>query len=112
MTDAARTTRRRLSRRALRAWAWVAGIATFVSPAAALAIQPKPSVAAASATQARRPVVVVRKITRRVIVREPARSAPVRYVYAGGGSGGSGAVASSGSAPAPAPAPATTTGGS
>jgi hypothetical protein len=112
MTDRPRPASRRLSRRALRAWAWIAGLATFASPAAALAMQPKPSVAAAEAARTRRPVIVVRKVTRRVIVREPAASGGIRYVYTGGGSGGSSSGSSSAaSAPVPAPAP-TSTGGS
>lgn len=109
MTESTPAPRRRLSRRALRAWAWVAGAATFASPAAALAVQPKPDVAAAGTHEVRRPVIVVRKVTRRVIVREPATSGGVRYVYTGGGSSASTTVSSGGGS---APAPATTTGGS
>jgi hypothetical protein len=114
MTETANP-RRRLSRRALRAWAWVAGLATFASPAAALAMQPKPAAPAGPSERPHRPVVIHRTVVRRVIVREPAGPSQVRYVYAGGSSGSSGSnVSSVGSAPAPAPAPApaTTTGGS
>jgi uncharacterized membrane protein YgcG len=123
MTEAA-DPRRRLSRRALRAWAWVAGLATFASPAAALAVQPKAEVPETARERPCRQIVIHRTVVRRVIVREPAAPSGVRYVYAGGSSGsiasgsssgwvGSGGSTSSGSGgSAPAPAPATTTGGS
>jgi len=55
-----------------------------------------------------RPVVVVRRITKRVIITQPAQSAGVRYVYASQPSGSSSSSSSSGGAPAPT----TTTSGS
>ncbi len=111
MTDGP-TPRRRLSRPALRAWAWVAGIATFASPAVALGLHPKPASAAAGQAPRPRRVIVVRTITRRVIVERPSRPSGVRYVYTGGGSVGSSSSGGGSSRPASAPAPAGTTGGS
>lgn len=95
--------RPRLSKRALRGWAWIAGAVAFLSPWAALSLSPKPAVSAARTAD--RPVMVVRKITRRIVITDAPRPAPVQYVVAGGGSSSSGGVA------AAAPAP-TTTGGS
>jgi hypothetical protein len=98
-----RARRTRLSKRALRLWAWVAGGLAFLSPWAALALSPKPAAQAAQAPS-ERPVIIVRRITRRVIVRDaPRPSAPqIRYVSSGSSS-------SAGSAVAP---PTTTTSGS
>jgi hypothetical protein len=104
MTD--RAGRRRASKRELRLWAWVAGGLAFAAPWAALASAPKPAAAAVPAGE-RRPAVVVRTITRRVIVTHPRSDAPVRYVAAppdGSSSGGAAAP--------PPPPPATSTGGS
>ncbi len=111
MTEAA-TGRRRLSRGALRAIAWVVGGAAFAAPFASLSVSPKPAVAQAEG-QGRR-VIIVKKITRRVIVRAAPETPQVRYVYVGGGSSSSASSGGSGgpSAPAAAPPPATTTGGS
>lgn len=80
MTDRA-AGRRRASKRELRVWAWVAGAAAFLAPLSALGASPKPAEDAAAAGN--RPVVIVRKITRRVVVRERPSPAPVRYVVAG-----------------------------
>jgi hypothetical protein len=113
MTD--RPARRpRRSRRALRVWAWIAGGLAFLAPWAALGLSPKPAAAEASGGRAQRPVVIVRKITRRVIVKDQPAQQPVQYVYVGGGSAPSGGSTGSGpvAAPAPAPAPTTTTSGS
>jgi hypothetical protein len=104
MTD--RAARRRASNRELRLWAWVAGGLAFTAPWAALAGAPKPASAAAPAGE-RRPVLVVRTITRRVIVTHPRSDAPVRYVPAPPDGSSSGGAA----APPPQP-PATSTGGS
>lgn len=85
--------RRRLSKRALRAWAWVAGIATFATPAAALGAEPKaPS---NDHDGSARPVVIVRTVTRRVIVRERSRPTGIRYVTPAASSGSSSAPAAS-----------------
>ena len=93
--------RRRLSRRALRTWAWIAGGAALFAPLGALAAQPK--VATVAAASRPRPV-VIHKVLRRVVVVAPqAKTPPPQIVYTGGGSSGSG----SGGA-----APVTTTGGS
>lgn len=109
MTEAAR--RRRLSRGALRALAWIAGGAAFAAPFVSLTVSPKPATAAGSDEAQGRRVIVIRKITRRVIVRQ-APDPTVQYVYVGGGSSsGSSSSASAGAAPAPAPAT-TSTGGS
>jgi hypothetical protein len=104
MTEAV-TRRRRLSRGALRAIAWLAGGAAFAAPFASLTLSPKPATAQAEG-QPRR-VIIIKKITRRVVVQAAPQAPQVRYVYVGGGSSGGGS-----SAPAAAPPPATTTGGS
>jgi hypothetical protein len=102
-----RLPRRRASKRELRAWAWIAGGLAFAVPWAALGAAPKPPSVQASAADSQRPVVIVRKITRRVIVSHPSVPAPVRYVTAPSSSNGSG----SGTSAAP-PPPATSTGAS
>ncbi len=107
MTEAARR-RRRLSRGALRAIAWVAGGAAFAAPFASLTVSPKPATAEASAP--RRPVVIVKKITRRVIVRAAPETPEVRYVYVGSPGGPSSGTAGGGPAPVAAPPPTTTRG--
>ena len=94
--------RARLPKHVLRAWAWIAGTLAFFTPWVVLGTSPRPATAEAPA---KRPVVVIRKITRRVVIRQAAKPAPVRYVYTGGGGGGG----SSYSAP---PAPVASTGGS
>jgi len=76
--------RRRLSRRALRALAWVAGGLAFASPFAALTAAPRPATAGDGASPRR--VIIVRKITRRIVVHPAPEPLPVRYVYVGGGS--------------------------
>jgi hypothetical protein len=104
MTEGAK--RRRLSRGALRALAWIAGGATFASSFASLTVSPKP--AAADAAQGPRRVIIVKKITRRVIVREAPDTSP-RYVYVGGGSSGGSSSGSSGGSTVAASAPSSTT---
>lgn len=99
MTDSVR--RPHASKRELRAWAWVAGALAFLAPAAVFGAVPKPPQDAAQATN--RPDLVIRKITRRIVITRPAASSAVRYV-AGGSTSGSSSVSS---APA-----ATSTGGS
>lgn len=99
MTESVR--RPRASKRELRAWAWVAGALAFLAPAAVFGAVPKPPQDTAQATD--RPALVIRKITRRIVITRPAASSPVRYV-ASGSTSGSGSVSS---APA-----ATSTGGS
>ena len=93
--------RPRASKRELRAWAWVAGALAFLAPAAVFGAVPKPPQDTAQATD--RPDLVIRRITRRIVITRPAVSSPVRYV-AGGSTSGSSSVSS---APA-----ATSTGGS
>ena len=97
MTEAARPTRRRASKRALRVLAWGLGAASFATPFAAIAAAPKPPAAAPPPRQ-----VIIRKIIRNVYTTAPAQTvsggAPkIKYVYVGGGS-------------APAAAPAQTSG--
>ncbi len=104
MTDPA-PRRLRLSKRALRAWAWIAGGIAFFSPWTILGLSPKPATGAEPAKQPRQ-VVIIRKITRRVIVRQAPKTQPVRYVYTGGGSSSSSSTSGSVSAPT------TSTGGS
>src|SRR5512132_2216634 len=85
--------RPRLSKRMLRAWAWIAGGTALFAPLGALAVQPK--VATTSSASAGRPV-IVKKTIRRVIVVSPRMPAiPRRVGYVGGGTSGGG------SAPAP-----------
>ncbi len=121
MTERAeRVGRRRASKRELRIWAWLAGGLAFFAPWAALGASPKPA-ADVAAGKAERPVVIVRKITRRVVIQSRPASAPVQYVTVPSSSSGStpsgsaGAVAagSNGSSGGSSnPPPTTTTGGS
>lgn len=108
--------RTRLSKGRVRAVAWVAGGATFLTGVGILGVSPKPdpSTAAASAPREKRPVVIVRKVLRRVIVTDPVASAPVRVIPGTSTStAGSGGGDTSSAPAAPAPAPVTTsTGGS
>ncbi|MGH2578534.1 MAG: hypothetical protein ACRDG9_12420 [Actinomycetota bacterium] len=85
MTDRA-TKPRRLSKRALRAWAWLAGALAFFSPWAFLGLSPRPP-AGEAAAQTARPVIIIRKITRRVIIHDAPKPQPIRYVTVGGGGG-------------------------
>jgi hypothetical protein len=119
MTDP--TPRRRASKRVLRVWAWVAGGLAFLAPFRMLEASPKPPSDQAEAGRDHRQVLVVRKITRVVVVREQPAEAPVRYVPAPSGSGstpstGTTAAPSSSTsastAPVPPPPAPTTTGGS
>jgi hypothetical protein len=94
--------------------AWVAGGLAFVSPFAALSASPKPSTtsAANTADEGRR-VIIVRTITRRVVIRDAPKTPQVHYVYVGGGSSGSsGSSGGSGPVAAPPPPPTTSTSGS
>ena len=108
--------RRRLSKRALRTWAWLAAGLAFFSPWTILGLSPKPAVSATEKPpRAPRPrrVIIVRKITRRVIVKDKAKPQPVHYVYSGGSPSGSSGGSYSAPAPNSAPAPpATSSGGS
>jgi hypothetical protein len=71
--------KKRLSKPALRAIAWVAGGAAFAAPWTALAVQPKPVEASPPPVQQ----VVIRRIIRHVYTQAPAKGQPkVRYVYA------------------------------
>jgi len=107
MTDT--PARRRFSRRALRALAWVTGGLAFTTPFVALSASPR--VATAEGAEGSRPVIVVRKITRRVVVHAAPETPPVRYVYVDGSSSGS-SGASASSAAVAAPSAPTSTGGS
>ena len=107
-----RAPRARATRRELRAWAWVAGGLALIAPWAAVADAPE-----ASAGSEKRPVLIVRKVTRRVVITYPAQPAGVQYVYVNGPSSGSGSSSSSSSSSSSgssggAPPPTTTTGGS
>lgn len=106
-TDAPRR-KARWSRGRLRSLAWTTGIATFLAGVGALGAAPMPEQAQLSrGGWAPRQRVIVRRITRRVVVVEPATSAPITYVQAP-------SVSSSGTVgtAAPAPAPPPSTGGS
>ena len=96
MPDARPPAKRRASRGAVRAWAWVLGTFSFLAPWMILGLSPKPSADAAPArapkpsTPPQRPVVMV--ITKKIIVTAPTAasvptrttsgSAPIHYVYA------------------------------
>ena len=112
MTDAP-ARRTRLSKGRVRAVAWVAGGATFLTGIGILGVAPKPASSSAPTKQSRvkRPV-VVQRIVRRVIVTDPAADAPVRVVPGPVSSGGSSGGSASGGTSSVAPPPATTTGGS
>lgn len=78
---------RRVSRAVVRAWAWIMGALSFLTPWALLGLSPMPAQAAPSApgAVAARPVVVV--VTKRVVVSRAASSSvtssgPVHYTYA------------------------------
>jgi hypothetical protein len=104
MTDTPRR-KARWSRGRLRTLAWTTGIATFLAGAGALGAAPMPETAQPPRDRwVPRQRVIVRRITRRVVVVEPAASAPVTYVQAPAVSSSS---SSSGGAPAPAPPPPT-----
>lgn len=90
--------RPRLSKRMLRAWAWIAGGTALFAPLGALAAQPK--VAATSTASAGRPMIVKKTIRRVILVSPRMPVIPQRVVYVGTSGGGS------------APAPVTATGGS
>jgi hypothetical protein len=87
-----------MSRRRLRALAWVAGGAAFAAPWGVLAVHPKPAAAVAQPQTVQK--VIIRKIIRHVYTQQaPTKTAPkVRYVYA--------------PAAKAAPAPVTSSGGS
>jgi len=94
--------RARLSKRVLRAWAWIAGGAALFAPLGVIGAQPK---VATASPAARSRDVIVQRVERRIIVISPKPDpAPARVVYVGGGT----STSSGGSAPAPA----ATTGGS
>lgn len=102
MTDV-RSKPRRLSKRLLRAWAWIAGALAFFTPWAVLGMSPKPAADAAAPAAGGR-VIVIRRITRRVIIQDAPKAQPIRYVYASGSSGSSASApvtSSGGSAPPP-----------
>jgi hypothetical protein len=92
--------RPRISKRMLRAWAWIAGGTALFAPLGALAAQPK--VATPSAASAGRPVIVKQTIRRVILVSPRMAASPQRVVYVGGGTSAGGS----------APAPVTATGGS
>jgi hypothetical protein len=80
--------KRRASRGAVRAWAWILGTFSFLAPWVILGLSPKPP-AAAAPTRAPKPSAVV---TKKIIVTAPTApsvpvrtttgSAPINYVYA------------------------------
>jgi hypothetical protein len=106
--------RRRASRAAIRFWTWVTGGLAFLAPFAALAGAPQVGNEATADQQVTREL-VIRQITRRVVIQDPPAGAPVRYVYVPSSAAVSSGQSSAGTvatAPAPAPPPTTTTGGS
>ena len=123
MTEVAKR-RRRLSKGALRALAWIAGGAAFAAPFASLTVSPRPATAASADTGSGRRVIIVKKITRRVVVHPAPDTPAVQYVYVGNGSSSSSTASTSSpsstgssnngpvAAAPPPPPPATSTGGS
>lgn len=90
MTEGRR--RPRASKRLLRAWAWVAAALAFLAPAAVLGAAPKPPEQGARAGEP--PTLVIRKVTRRIVITRPSAPAPIRYVSGGSASSGSSTVSS------------------
>ena len=101
VTDQERPKKQRWSKRAVRATAWTAAAAAFISELGTLGAAPKPAAADQAAPSAPQKI-LVRRIIKKVVIVGQAKPAPVHVVYTGGGS-------TTGSAPAPAPV---TTGGS
>lgn len=108
MTEARPIKKRRWSAGKVRALAWVTGVATFASGLGILGVAPKPASAGGDRAAARKPParqkVIVRHITRRVVIVAAPAPAPVSYVpsYASSSSGGYSApapVSSGGSNP-------------
>jgi hypothetical protein len=93
----------RWSRSRLRTLAWITGIATFVGSLGVLGASPKPE-STRAATVRDRPSVLVRRITRRIVIVHPSVGAPVAIVPPSTNS----TASSSGSMPAAPPS----TGGS
>jgi hypothetical protein len=111
MTEPRPAKKRRWSRGKIRALAYASGLLTFVAGLGVLGYAPHPATAqSASGAREQKPrrTVIVRRITRKVIiVDQPVASAPVSYTPTYSSSG------TTVSNPAPvAPAPAPTTGGS
>jgi hypothetical protein len=82
-----RLARTRASKRRLRAMAWLAAGIGFASPAAAIALVPKPPEGSAPV---QRPIVIVHRKIRRIVITPRAPTTPpprVTYVPAGGASG-------------------------
>jgi hypothetical protein len=97
----------------VRALAWVTGAATFLAGLGVVGIAPKPAASAAQGDhRAPRRQMIVRHITRRIVIVEPATSAPVTYVPAPTAQVGSTGVSSGVVAPAPPPPPPPASGGS
>ncbi|MGZ8629483.1 MAG: hypothetical protein ACXWZF_00745 [Actinomycetota bacterium] len=94
---------KRWSRSRVRALAWTTGLATFLAGIGVLGAAPMPDQPARASGDrwVPRPRVIVRRITRRVVIVEPATPAPVTYVPAPVtvSTGSSGSVAAPPSAP-------------
>jgi hypothetical protein len=68
-----------MSKRALRVLAWLTGGVAFAAPWGALALSPRPVVAASAPVQQ----VIIRRIIRHVYTQAPVKGQPkVKYVYA------------------------------
>lgn len=103
MTERA-TRRTRWSRGRVRGLAWATGVATFLAGIGVLGASPMPerSRDRANASRTEWPRVIVRRITRRVVIVEPAEPAPVSVVPAPTTTSSS-SSSSGGGASAPAP---------
>jgi hypothetical protein len=87
---------RRMSKRVLRALAWLTGGAAFAAPWGALALSPKPMVAAPQPVQQ----VIIHRIIRHVYTQAPVKGQPkVKYVYAPSAAAPAPAAKSGGSHP-------------
>ncbi len=96
--------RTRWSRGRVRGLAWATGVATFLTGIGVLGASPMPerSRDRAASSRTERPRVIVRRITRRVVIVEPAERAPVSVVPAPTTtSSSSSSSGGGGSAPAP-----------
>ena len=105
----------RWSKGRVRTLAWMTGGLTFLAGFGILGAAPKPSASAAPQKSARwkpaRQKVIVRHVTRRVVIVDPVASAPVYYAPSSGGGTSTGSPSGSGTtAPAPAPPPPPTSG--
>ena len=97
--------RTRWSRGRVRGLAWATGVATFLTGIGVLGASPMPEQSSdrAASSRTERPRVIVRRITRRVVIVEPAERAPVIVVSAATTTSSSSSSSGGGGGSAPAP---------